>query len=420
LGFAQDKPTSLEAKLGEYGAVLRSVTDASAQLGRVTEWEALCYAHNHFTTYFASPVGLMTVFIDNTERSPTFRLYALDTIDMPARRCWLQVWTGAPDAASAWKAFLGRPFRGLASDLYDEPFKTKIDDQYLRATALRSLPQAGDEQAALYDFSFSGPNISRRGGVKGGDLGVLVLVGNAEATQLEDATSAPSQYVRLFVGPDAPQGATSVPTRLAIVFASESDRAASHARLEALLKGQGFDLARIAIVVFENSVADDPLNVRAQMALKIALNAHSTGVMARLGKVLGNSMVNVSPSNLKLIGRATALILAHVNPAATRAGLPRVSYALTNAVLYDSIEFLKADAAARAVGNDAAAASVPSIASAAAGAQQSAEVALCIVRILSSLDAGKAVPPAEALATLNEKGLGPFLDAFDAKHAKKQ
>ena len=45
------------------------------------------------------------------------------------------------------------------------------------------------------------------------------------------------------------------------------------------------------------------------------LNAHSTAVMAGLGRLVGNTMTNVSPSNLKLIGRATNLIRMHVNQA---------------------------------------------------------------------------------------------------------
>lgn len=49
------------------------------------------------------------------------------------------------------------------------------------------------------------------------------------------------------------------------------------------------------------------------MAVKVILNAHSTCIMGRLGRLVGNTMTNVSPSNLKLIGRATYLILLHVN-----------------------------------------------------------------------------------------------------------
>jgi N-acetylmuramic acid 6-phosphate etherase len=50
-----------------------------------------------------------------------------------------------------------------------------------------------------------------------------------------------------------------------------------------------------------------------QVTLKMLLNAHSTAVMAGLGRLVGNTMTNVSPSNLKLIGRATNLIAMHAN-----------------------------------------------------------------------------------------------------------
>ena len=52
-----------------------------------------------------------------------------------------------------------------------------------------------------------------------------------------------------------------------------------------------------------------------RVALKMLLNAHSTCVMVRLGRVLGNTMVWVVPSNLKLIDRS----IRHVSRIA---GLP--------------------------------------------------------------------------------------------------
>ena len=101
------------------------------------------------------------------------------------------------------------------------------------------------------------------------------------------------------------------------------------------------------------------------------LNAHSTAIMAKLGKVVGNTMTNVSPSNLKLIGRATFLIQSHVNDALTRpewvrAYGPRkpISYGEANAVLFDSIAYIKSRTDM---------------------AGQTAEVALSIIRILESL-----------------------------------
>jgi len=57
----------------------------------------------------------------------------------------------------------------------------------------------------------------------------------------------------------------------------------------------------------------DPMNLREQMALKTLLNAASTSIMAKLGWTVGNTMTDVWPGNLKLIGWATYLIYMHVN-----------------------------------------------------------------------------------------------------------
>lgn len=43
------------------------------------------------------------------------------------------------------------------------------------------------------------------------------------------------------------------------------------------------------------------------------MNAHSTAIMTKLGRVVGNTMTNVRAANLKLIGRATYLIKMHVD-----------------------------------------------------------------------------------------------------------
>jgi hypothetical protein len=62
-----------------------------------------------------------------------------------------------------------------------------------------------------------------------------------------------------------------------------------------------------------NSQKDDPLNIRAEIAVKMLMNAHSTAVMTKMGRVVGNTMTNVRAGNLKLIGRATYLTKLHVD-----------------------------------------------------------------------------------------------------------
>jgi len=141
--------------------------------------------------------------------------------------------------------------------------------------------------------------------------------------------------------------------------------------------------------------AGDPMEVNPNIALKVLLNAHSTAVMARLGRVIGNTMTNVSPSNLKLIGRATYLIQSHVNDVLSRPdwvsrfGIRRpITYGEANAVLFDSIRFVKEKGPA---------------------AGQTAEVGLSIIRIVESLKEKRGLSAEEALAILKAKGLAGFL-----------
>ena len=374
LGFAEE--TTLENRLGSFALLLPEIKRQAAEIARLTDLETKAYSAGCFSTYFAKE-GLITVFIDSTERSPTFRLVPLDTVREPRRKSWIQVWTEAEAPAPAWKALLGRAFRGLDPLFYRKPFEAEIDDIYLKDKALQSLARAGDDQAVLYDFSFGGTNIQTRAPKKG-DIVILALVG-AEAAERRDRKSSFFRFAELATEGGAALGVVSVFDR------TEEKKAADGV----------FPTPRVDIGL-SVSRENDPMRIRQQVALKMVLNAHSTAVMAKLGKVVGNTMTNVSPSNLKLVGRATYLIQLHVNDVLgkpewirTFGARPPVSYEEANAVLFDSIAFM----------NDRP-----------QGAAQSAEVALSIVRILESLRQKTGVPAEEALAIIQKKGLPDYLD----------
>jgi len=370
-------------RLREFGGLLERVKEAVPGLAAVTDLESATYAGGRFSTYFAGK-GLITVFIDSTERSPTFRLYPLDTVKEPRRKCWIQVWAPAATGPEAWQAFLGRPFRGLSPDLYRRPFETEIEDEYLRQAALASLTRAGNDQADLYDFSFSSFNLKNRAPQKG-DLGVLVALTPEEA-ELEREGS----YFNRFLGMQAAAGAG-----LAVILVTDrpaNEVAALAGRLERRFTAAGGTTFRL--VPLRIDTAGDPFALRQQVAAKMLLNAHSTAVMAKLGRVIGNTMTNVSPSNLKLIGRATFLIQSHVNDALSQPGWvakygPRtpVAYGEANAVLFDAIAFLKTRQQAG----------------------QTAEVALSIIRILESLRQKRGLTNEEALRLVRSPGLRDYL-----------
>jgi N-acetylmuramic acid 6-phosphate etherase len=358
LGF--EPASSVAEKLNDFAGLKEAVDRALPEVAKFTALETDTYRRGKFSTYFAKE-ALITVFIDNTERSPTFRLYPLDRAQDPERKCWLQVWTEAKDSTDAWQKFLGRRFRGLESPAYKEAFSTKVEDPYLREAALRSLTNAGNDQEGLYDFSFSASNMERKGPAEG-DLCVVVAV-DEEVDEIGRKGSSFNTFIETSIG----RGANVV-----ILAAIGQERLAS--------RPCGPGALVVPVTLPEGA---DPLTVRRQIALKMLLNAHSTGIMAALGRVIGNTMTNVSPSNLKLIGRATFLILSHVNDVARETP---VTFAEANAVLFDAIDYVKT----REMG-------------------QTAEVALCIIRILEALDRQAPVSWDEAETILAKEGLAGYL-----------
>jgi N-acetylmuramic acid 6-phosphate etherase len=68
-----------------------------------------------------------------------------------------------------------------------------------------------------------------------------------------------------------------------------------------------------------------------RVAVKLVMNALSTCTMVRLGRVMGNFMVWVVPSNLKLIDRATRYI----------AQLTGLTYEAANGLLFEVLEYVE-------------------------------------------------------------------------------
>lgn len=376
LGFSEDH--TIAQRLLSFIPIQRKMFEQRAAIAKVTALEAATYANRHFSTYFAGD-ALITVFIDSTERSPTFRLYPLDTSAEPRRKCWIQVWTVAKDGQEAWQNFLGRPFYGLDPAIYEKPFATEIQDTYLREAALRSLKKAGHDQQNLYDFAFAPANVQNRAPQEG-DLGVMALMGS-EIEELANANSPFHKWLKLCEERKAAVVVILVGEVSGELVKSISER----------LQAAGSNNVLLLLPV---SASNDPLGLRRHMALKMVLNAHSTAVMAKLGRVIGNTMTNVNPGNLKLIGRATFLILSHVNDVLAQpewieayGRIPALTYAEANAVLFDTIEFQRRTERAG----------------------ETAEVAISIIRILEAFKRKTAVTNEEAFTILQSQGLANYL-----------
>jgi N-acetylmuramic acid 6-phosphate (MurNAc-6-P) etherase len=329
-GFIAD--ISLDKSLASFEGLQKSLYAIKSQIAKFTDMEADTYAKQRFSTYFAGD-ALITVFIDSTERSPTFRLYPLDTIKTKKRKSWIQVWTPAKGLRDAWIKFLGRNFIGLDPSFYQKPFATLIEDKFLRQSALLSLKRAGQDQELLYDFSFADFNIQNRAPVKN-DLGVMVLLKD-EIPELLNLSSPWHRWIRIF---------RKKQTQMVVILVTDLAVESTHP-ISQLLGPENDDLLLISLPLGR---IIDPLYVKQHIALKMLLNAHSTAVMAKLGRLVGNTMTSVNPGNLKLIGRATYLILSHVNHILAQqdwigkyGSRPPLNYATANAVLFDTINFIK-------------------------------------------------------------------------------
>lgn len=370
LGFGPN--FSIKNRLPDFKILHQIVTNSIGPLARLVQLESEAYGNGKRAVYFAGR-ALLPVFIDCAERSPTFHLDPLDTVLERGKKSWLQVWTGARTRESAWKFFLGRPFRGLDKNFYRPHFENKIKDAYLRSAALNSLEQAGDDQKNLFDFSFSARNIAARA-PESGDIGILTCI-DEEIGTLALRHSAAARFIRLI----KKRGG-----RVAVITAGNLSRD----EVVPLLDRFSLDRKNDAALHFCLTGIDDPLQLGRQILLKILFNGHSTGVMSRLGRVVGNTMTSVKPSNQKLIGRATALIFSHVNDTISQeswqasAGRTNpITYAQANAVLFEAMEFSSQ--------KDASA----------------GEVELSIIRILESLKRRSPISWREALGVLEKEGL---------------
>jgi len=366
----------LDDRLRSFANILKVLKSSIGNISDFTRLESETYQNNRFTTYFAKR-ALITVFIDCAERSPTFHLFPLDTIQEIERKCWFQVWTEGKDQKHAWQNFLGRDFCGLEESFYKPNFEDQIDDDFLRQAAQKSLSQAGKNQEKLYDFSFYVENISKKG-PQHGDLGVLVCV-DEEIDELARTDSSFFRFVSLFKEKRA---------IMALILIGDKDPQEFREIIDHLpLEKKGDVVIPVAM-----GKSADPLDVNRQTLLKILLNAHSTAVMARMGRVVGNTMTNVNPSNLKLIGRATYLIMSHVNNAVSQdewaqkyGRTDAITYDQANAVLYDAMDFVSKQAG------------------------QTSEVELSIIRILEALRNDVSLGWEEALFISETVGLEEYL-----------
>ncbi len=269
-----------------YGAGFTRLLDdlessaARTSLAGLVEAEEACYRTGGLVTYLADTY-LLDVFADTSERTPTFNLPPMRADhEQDAAPSWAFPLDPLRRTRDAWLAMLLREPRGLSwgPDDYRDlggPERFIAAPPPLATEELYRYP-VGREGLAL-----RGAAGGARGGAgtvgKGHSLGVTVTVGSESMVQAGE-NGAFDETIHLYLG--APSGGGAAPRGVS-------------------------DATRINVAL---SCEHRPTDLFLHLAVKLVMNTSSTACMARMGRIYGNYMVQVDPTNKKLVDRATRII----------------------------------------------------------------------------------------------------------------
>jgi N-acetylmuramic acid 6-phosphate etherase len=297
-------PELFLAKLEELHATLKS-PEMLAQLARLVALEESVYRADHKNNYFADRFGI-DVLTDTTERSPTYCTPPFRKADdTAAAESWAFLFLPQKGTPAAWRYLLKREPCCLAWNAMEVR-------ELLAAAKPLAKPGVGEDKlsqtletirkisrAELMQFKIGLDGLKLRPPVKG-DSAIGITSGEFYPDQLEAAQKAGAK------------------TGL-ISFCSSRRQSAHSSKSE---------MVEVFVPVPETDFLLDGVT---RVAVKLVMNALSTCTMVRLGRVMGNFMVWVVPSNLKLIDRATRYI----------AQLTGLTYERANHLLFEVLEYVE-------------------------------------------------------------------------------
>ena len=243
------------------------------------------YRSDRRMSYLADALGV-DVLTDTTERSPTFCTPSFRKWDdEEASESWAFLFTPTPDTAEAWRRLLRRGPQTI--EWSGDDLRALLDETAAEQQA-SVLAEIGRAELLRFRIGLDG-RADRP--VRTGD-GVTAVVAEADLPLL--AEGAPLARA---LGDAQEKGAVT-----AVVGVGRPE---TLARMRDVVRAGDGDTLLAGLEVPPTPFLLDPL---ARAGVKMALNALSTCTMVRLGRVLGNRMIWVVPSNLKLIDRSIRYI----------------------------------------------------------------------------------------------------------------
>jgi N-acetylmuramic acid 6-phosphate etherase len=270
-----------------------------ASLARIVALEESTYRAGGKNNYFAGRLAI-DVLTDTTERSPTFCTPPFRKFDDDkAAESWAFLFMAEDWTDKAWEKILKRKPR-CVEWREDEIRELVAEDKFERLR--ETVEKISSTELMRYKI---GSNGMRYRPPAADDSAVAVVSAKeepaAQTFQLKQLASARASQARtglIYFGPEPPAALASVADNFAFVQVPAP---------ELLLDG----VTRVVV--------------------KLVMNALSTCTMVRLGRVMGNYMVWVVPSNLKLIDRATRYITK----------LTDLNYESANRLLFEIIAYVE-------------------------------------------------------------------------------
>ena len=298
---ANSVPAEFLAGLEEIHAGLRA-PELRAQLAQLVALEESVYRSGRKNNYYASRFG-PDVLTDTTERSPTYCTPPFRKFDdATAAESWAFLFLPEDWTDAAWENILKRKPRCVAWS--EAEIRALVGGEKLEHT-LEIIRKISFTELMRFKIGINGRRYRSQAD---GDSAVAVVSRKEDATfhrqQLERAAQAGGKTAQICFG--------------------HKTEAESAAQITQLIPGCLSVFVPVPNTLFL-------LDGVTRVAVKLVMNALSTCTMVRLGRVLGNYMVWVVPSNLKLIDRATRYITK----------LTDLDYAAANALLFEIIEYIE-------------------------------------------------------------------------------
>ncbi|HWW01288.1 MAG TPA: hypothetical protein VNZ64_16445 [Candidatus Acidoferrum sp.] len=301
-------PEEFLARLTELHATLKSKT-VLAQLARLTSLEESVYRAGHKNNYFADRLGI-DVLTDTTERSPTYCTPPFRKFDdTTATESWAFLFVPYGETAHAWERIIKR-----------KPQCVEWSDTEVRAL----VPGERAPRTLEIVRKISYPELMRfKVGLDGlkhrppgkGDCAVAIVSEEERGSLL-----SPAGFYRVQL-----EAARKAGAKVGLIYFGHEES----------LKEVGAFLAQwnpeCVAVLLPVPKTDFLLEGVTRLGVKTLLNTLSTCTMVRLGRVMGNYMIWVVPSNLKLIDRSTRYIEK----------LTGLNYRDANHLLFEVIEYVE-------------------------------------------------------------------------------